>query len=126
MNRLAGAALIAPVVNYWWPGIPSNLSEEAYKQQLPQDQWAMRVAHYMPWLNYWWNSQKLFPGLSLITYSPKVLSRQDTELMPRIRSIREGYMVMVFIFLNTHYLNRKTGTRNIVLPLSEKKYVKLI
>ncbi|KAK6152314.1 hypothetical protein DH2020_014949 [Rehmannia glutinosa] len=88
---LAGAALIAPVVNYWWPGIPSNMSEEAYKQHLVQDQWAIRVAHYLPWLNYWWNTQKLFPGLSLIAHSPKVLSRQDMELIPRIFSIREAY-----------------------------------
>ncbi|GMP53451.1 hypothetical protein CsSME_00018901 [Camellia sinensis var. sinensis] len=27
---LAGVALIAPVVNYWWPGFPANLSKEAY------------------------------------------------------------------------------------------------
>ncbi|KAI3447473.1 hypothetical protein Pfo_004138 [Paulownia fortunei] len=94
-HRLAGAALIAPVVNYWWQGIPSNMSEEAYKQQLPQDQWALRVAHYMPWLNYWWNSQKLFPGLSLIAHSPRVLSHQDKELIPRIRSIREEYQAQV-------------------------------
>ncbi|KAM0005450.1 putative alpha/beta hydrolase-1 [Helianthus debilis subsp. tardiflorus] len=26
-HRLAGAALIAPVVNYWWPKLPSNLSQ---------------------------------------------------------------------------------------------------
>ncbi|KAK6126403.1 hypothetical protein DH2020_039853 [Rehmannia glutinosa] len=94
-HRLAGAALIAPVVNYWWPGIPSNMSEEAYKQHLVQDQWAIRVAHYLPWLNYWWNTQKLFPGLSLIAHSPKVLSRQDMELIPRIFSIREAYQAQV-------------------------------
>ncbi|KAL6519347.1 hypothetical protein OROGR_018667 [Orobanche gracilis] len=94
-HRLAGAALLTPVVNYWWRGIPSNISQVAYEQQLPQDQWALRVAHYMPWLNYWWNTQKLFPGLSLIAQSPKVLSRQDVELIPRIVSIREEYQVQV-------------------------------
>ncbi|KAK6126333.1 hypothetical protein DH2020_039905 [Rehmannia glutinosa] len=93
--KLAGAALIAPVVNYWWPGIPSNMSEEAYKQHLVQDQWAIRVVHYLPWLNYWWNTQKLFPGLSLIAHSPKVLSRQDMELITRIFSIREAYQAQV-------------------------------
>uniref|UniRef100_A0A1S3YA51 AB hydrolase-1 domain-containing protein n=1 Tax=Nicotiana tabacum TaxID=4097 RepID=A0A1S3YA51_TOBAC len=44
-NRLAGVALVAPVVNYWWPGFPANLSTEGYNLQLPQDQWALRVAH---------------------------------------------------------------------------------
>lgn len=91
-HRLAGAAMIAPVVNYWWPGIPSNLSEEAYKQLLPQDQWAIRVAHYMPWLNYWWNSQKLFPSFSLIGHSLRVLSRQDIKLIPRIRAVQQEDM----------------------------------
>ncbi|KAL8505073.1 hypothetical protein ACS0TY_016328 [Phlomoides rotata] len=94
-HRLEGAALIAPPVNYWWPCLPSNLSEEGFKQYLPQDQWALRVAHYMPWLNYWWNTQKLFPRFSLIDHSPKVLSRQDAELIPRIYSIRKEYMAQV-------------------------------
>ncbi|KAL1829409.1 hypothetical protein DCAR_0208748 [Daucus carota subsp. sativus] len=80
-HRLAGATLIAPVVNYWWPGIPSNLSSEAYYQQFPQDQWSLRVAHYIPWLTYWWNTQKWFPYITLIAQSPGILSRQDTELL---------------------------------------------
>ncbi|XP_057477047.1 uncharacterized protein LOC130764748 isoform X2 [Actinidia eriantha] len=46
--RLAGATLIALVVNYWLPGFPANLSKEAYYKQFPQDQWALRVAHYAP------------------------------------------------------------------------------
>ncbi|CAN1301809.1 hypothetical protein LINPERPRIM_LOCUS25141 [Linum perenne] len=27
---IAGAAVIVPVVNYWWHGFPSNLSREAH------------------------------------------------------------------------------------------------
>ncbi|KAK4480415.1 hypothetical protein RD792_013488 [Penstemon davidsonii] len=64
-HRLAGAALIAPVINYWWSGFPENLAKEAYNQQYLQDQWALRVAHYAPWLIYWWNTQKWFPGGSV-------------------------------------------------------------
>ncbi|KAG8376701.1 hypothetical protein BUALT_Bualt09G0091300 [Buddleja alternifolia] len=94
-HRLAGAALIAPVANYWWPGIPSNMSQKAFDQQLAQDQWALRVAHYVPWLNYWWNAQKLFPCLSLIAHSPRVLSNHDKELMPRVVSIRKEYQALV-------------------------------
>ncbi|XP_042041334.1 uncharacterized protein LOC121786774 [Salvia splendens] len=88
-HRLAGAALIAPPVNYWWKGIPSNLSAEAYKKQLLQDEWALRVAHYTPWLIYWWNTQKLFPCMSIIARSTKVLSQQDVELMPKIHSLKQ-------------------------------------
>ncbi|KAL5974663.1 hypothetical protein ACLOJK_031333 [Asimina triloba] len=31
---LAGVALLAPVINFWWRGIPANISNEAYKAQL--------------------------------------------------------------------------------------------
>ncbi|XP_039066156.1 uncharacterized protein LOC120211743 [Hibiscus syriacus] len=61
LQYVSWAALLAPVINYWWPGFPSNLSTEAYYQQLPNDQWALRVSHYAPWLTYWWNTQKWFP-----------------------------------------------------------------
>lgn len=83
-HRLAGAALVAPVVNYWWPGFPLELSEEAYKQQPPQDQWALRVARYTPWLTYWWNTQKWFNCASVISGNPNVFSRQDFEIFPKI------------------------------------------
>eukprot|EP00262_Sarcandra_glabra_P013715 TRINITY_DN3869_c0_g2_i2.p1 TRINITY_DN3869_c0_g2~~TRINITY_DN3869_c0_g2_i2.p1 ORF type:complete len:417 (+),score=54.23 TRINITY_DN3869_c0_g2_i2:135-1253(+) len=82
-HRLAGAALIAPVVNYWWPGFPANLSKEAYYQQFVQDQWMLRVAHYLPWLTYWWNTQKWFPSSSVAAHSPDILCQQDKELIPK-------------------------------------------
>lgn len=91
-DRLAGAGLVAPVVNYWWPGFPANLSSEAYYQQLRQDQWALRVAHYTPWLTYWWNTQKWFPSSSVAVHSPDVLSRQDKELLSK-RPDRTSYVV---------------------------------
>lgn len=79
-HRLAGATLLAPVVNFWWPGFPANLSKEAYYQQLPSDQWAVRVAHYIPWLTYWWNTQKWFPSSAVIDHNPAIFSRQDKQL----------------------------------------------
>ncbi|XP_049379976.1 uncharacterized protein LOC125844692 isoform X7 [Solanum stenotomum] len=81
-NRLAGAALVAPVVNYWWPSFPANISTEGYNLQLPQDQWALRVAHYAPWLVYWWNTQKWFPCNSVISGKPK-MSPQDLEVVSK-------------------------------------------
>uniref|UniRef100_A0A2N9H830 AB hydrolase-1 domain-containing protein n=1 Tax=Fagus sylvatica TaxID=28930 RepID=A0A2N9H830_FAGSY len=83
-HRLAGAGLLAPVVNYWWPGFPLNLSSEAYYQQPQQDQWALRVAHYTPWLTYWWNTQKWFPASSVIAKNADCLSRQDKELIAKL------------------------------------------
>lgn len=83
-DRLAGAALIAPVVNYWWKGFPVKLSTEAYYQQLPQDQWTLRVAHYIPWLIYWWNTQKWFPASSVAAQRPDIFSRQDIEILSKL------------------------------------------
>ncbi|KAK6944026.1 Alpha/beta hydrolase fold-1 [Dillenia turbinata] len=88
-HRLAGAALLAPVVNYWWPGLPADLSTEAYYQQFPRDQWALRVAHYLPWLTYWWNTQKWFPGSSAAGRNPKVFSPQDLEILAGMTKSRD-------------------------------------
>ncbi|XP_027365875.1 uncharacterized protein LOC113872486 isoform X2 [Abrus precatorius] len=93
-HRLAGAVLLAPVINYWWPGLPTNLTTEAYYQNKLQDQWALRVAHYLPWLTYWWNTQKWFPAASVIARSPDILSHQDKELVPKM-SNRNSYVAQV-------------------------------
>lgn len=82
-DRLAGAALVSPVVNYWWPGFPANLSTEAYYEQYPSDQWAVRVAHYTPWLTHWWNTQKWFPASSVASGKPN-FSRQDIEILTKL------------------------------------------
>ncbi|VFQ59334.1 unnamed protein product [Cuscuta campestris] len=94
-HRLAGATLIAPVVNYWWPNLPKNLSRKAYSELLPRDQWALRVAHYAPWLVYWWDTQKYFPALSVSAHSLDILSTQDKQLLPKIHPPRKDYMAQV-------------------------------
>ncbi|XP_050371759.1 uncharacterized protein LOC126789601 [Argentina anserina] len=81
-HRLAGAALLAPVVNYWWRGFPAGLCNQAYyHQQFRRDQF--RVSHYTPWLTSFWNTQKWFPGSSVLARSLDVLSQQDKELLLR-------------------------------------------
>ncbi|KAL4575307.1 hypothetical protein LXL04_022149 [Taraxacum kok-saghyz] len=83
-HRLAGVALIAPVVNYWWSSFPAKLSWEAYKLQPRQDQFAVGVSHYAPWLVYWWNTQKWFPSSSVIAGKPN-FSPSDWELIFKIQ-----------------------------------------
>ncbi|MBA0753703.1 hypothetical protein Gogos_022295 [Gossypium gossypioides] len=87
-HRLAGATLVAPAVNYWWSGFPTNLSNQAYQQMLPQDQWVLRVSHYAPWLTYWWNTQKWFPSSSVIANSIDIFSSEDRKLLMKISSTR--------------------------------------
>ncbi|KAK8621058.1 hypothetical protein V6N13_067502 [Hibiscus sabdariffa] len=83
-HRLAGATLIAPAVNYWWSGLPTNLSNQAYQQLLPQDQWVLRVSHYAPWLTYWWNTQKWFPSSSILANSIDILSSEDIKVLMKM------------------------------------------
>ncbi|KAG6436371.1 hypothetical protein SASPL_101268 [Salvia splendens] len=40
-HRLAGAALLAPVINYRWPSFPPKLAKALFRQELPEDQWAV-------------------------------------------------------------------------------------
>uniref|UniRef100_A0A7N2LF93 AB hydrolase-1 domain-containing protein n=1 Tax=Quercus lobata TaxID=97700 RepID=A0A7N2LF93_QUELO len=80
-KKLAGVALLAPIINYWWHGLPPKLSTEAYYKQLPLDQWTVRVVHYIPWLTYLWNTQKWFPALSAVPGNPDIFSPHDLEIM---------------------------------------------
>ncbi|KAI4348975.1 hypothetical protein L6164_009634 [Bauhinia variegata] len=90
-HRLAGAVLLAPVVNYWWPGLPSNLTNEAFNEVKLRDQWGLRVAHYTPWLTYWWNTQRWFPIHSVVANSPEIFSSQDKELITSQLSRRNSH-----------------------------------
>ncbi|KAF2292891.1 hypothetical protein GH714_029655 [Hevea brasiliensis] len=83
-HRLAGVTLLAPAINYWWPGFPANLSNEAYHLLPTPDQWAVRVAHYTPWLTYWWNTQKWFSGYTVIADNPDIFSQQDKEIFAKL------------------------------------------
>ncbi|XP_022144648.1 uncharacterized protein LOC111014285 isoform X2 [Momordica charantia] len=88
-NRLAGAVLVAPVINYWWSDLPANLSNEAYYQKPLQDRWALSIAHYTPWLTYWWNTQRWFPASSFIAHNLDVLSPEDKKLIPKLSFRKE-------------------------------------
>ncbi|XP_047062415.1 uncharacterized protein LOC124669925 [Lolium rigidum] len=83
-HRLSGVAILGPVGNYWWSGLPSNVWRDAWYQQPPQDQWAVWVAHHLPWLTYWWNTQKLFPPSSVIARSPLLLSEEDAMVRKKL------------------------------------------
>ncbi|GJR55456.1 alpha/beta hydrolase fold protein [Tanacetum coccineum] len=83
-HRLAGATLISPGINYWWPNLPSNLSNEAFSRQLKQDQWAYRVAQYVPWLSYWWYTHKWFSSFSIIESSLAILPAPDLQVLSKL------------------------------------------
>ncbi|KAJ7981156.1 alpha/beta-Hydrolases superfamily protein [Quillaja saponaria] len=86
-NRLLGASLVVPFVHYWWPCFPANLSREALGKLPLSDQWTFRVAHYTPWLIYWWMTQKWFPSLSITSGNMAVFSRSDLEILKRMSEV---------------------------------------
>ncbi|XP_010515156.1 PREDICTED: uncharacterized protein LOC104791055 [Camelina sativa] len=83
-HRLAGAVLVAPAINYWWRNLPGDVTSEAFSLMYPADQWALRVAHYAPWLTYWWNTQKWFSFSNVIAGNPIIFSRQDMEILSKL------------------------------------------
>ncbi|KAJ0714343.1 putative dihydrolipoyllysine-residue acetyltransferase [Helianthus annuus] len=95
-HRLAGAVLISPAVNYWWHNLPLNLTKEAYSRQLIQDQWSMRVAHYLPWLTYWWNTQKWFPSFSVIDGNPSH-SPSDIKVITKLFGSMDPVQVQLML-----------------------------
>ncbi|KAI7732523.1 hypothetical protein M8C21_012623 [Ambrosia artemisiifolia] len=97
-HRLAGAVLISPAINYWWHNLPLNLANEAYFRRPKQDQWSFRVAHYLPWLTYWWNTQKWFPFFSVVdgtlNYTPS-----DIEIMTKLFTSMDPVQVCMSWFM---------------------------
>ncbi|PHU06262.1 hypothetical protein BC332_22751 [Capsicum chinense] len=94
-HRLAGAALLTPVANIWWPGFPANLTEKTYYDMPAPDLWTVRVAHYLPWLTYWWNTQKFFPSSSVAAHNPVIFSTQDMQLAPRFDASQDPYRAQI-------------------------------
>ncbi|XP_037417259.1 uncharacterized protein LOC119280538 [Triticum dicoccoides] len=79
-HRLAGVAILAPVGNYWWSGLPPDVYQEAWYVQFRQDRAAVWVAHHLPWLANWWNTQRLFPSSSVKARNPAIYSKEDKPL----------------------------------------------
>ncbi|RZC54378.1 hypothetical protein C5167_013223, partial [Papaver somniferum] len=96
-------------VNYWWPGFPAKLAKEGYALQRVQDQWTLRVSHYAPFLTYWWNTQKWFPGSSVVSRVIDIFSKQDIELIPRLLAggrtqiTQQGESVSLFSDMNVAF-----------------------
>lgn len=76
-HRLAGATLVVPVINFWWPSFPPKLVHEEFRKQLKRDQVKLTIAHRAPWLVYWWMTQKLFPYSSIMQRHPILLNKRD-------------------------------------------------
>ncbi|PKI40522.1 uncharacterized protein LOC116211963 [Punica granatum] len=86
-HRLAGVALIVPVINFWWLSFPPKLVNEAFKQQLKRDQWKLWIAHHTPGLLYWWMTQRMFPYSSIMQRHPILLNERDLKTIQAMSKI---------------------------------------
>ncbi|XP_006645052.1 uncharacterized protein LOC102722165 isoform X2 [Oryza brachyantha] len=83
-HRLAGAALVVPAVNYWWP-MPAAVSASAYSKLDVGDRRTFWIAHRMPWLFYAWLKQKWFRISPVIEGKPEAFTEKDREILTEIQ-----------------------------------------
>ncbi|KAL2328470.1 hypothetical protein Fmac_021897 [Flemingia macrophylla] len=81
-DRLAGVAMIAPVINYQWPSFPDRLIKEDYRRKLIK--WTMIFANYFPKLLHWWVTQKWLPSNSVIEKNPVFFNKRDIDILETI------------------------------------------
>ncbi|CAK9311820.1 unnamed protein product [Citrullus colocynthis] len=101
-HRLLGASLVVPFVNYWWHVIPSALLKKPLNQ-LPQSfRRTFGIAHYTPWLYYWWTKQKWFPSM----VAEGMLTDSDLELL---MGKKEDNKVNMNVLIETYWLLLENG-----------------
>jgi hypothetical protein len=80
--RLAGLALIAPVINYRWPSLPGSLIREDYRRRFIK--WALWLANHCPKLLHWWVTQKWLPSTAVIEKNPTFFNKNDIDILKTI------------------------------------------
>ncbi|XVF46906.1 hypothetical protein PTKIN_Ptkin03bG0065800 [Pterospermum kingtungense] len=80
-ERLAGVAMIVPVINYRWPSFPGRLTREDYRRSLLK--LAYWIAKYTPGLLHWWVTQKWFPSPSSMENKPVFFNKRDIEALKK-------------------------------------------
>ncbi|XP_058773699.1 uncharacterized protein LOC131647900 [Vicia villosa] len=81
-HRLAGLALIAPVINYRWPSLPRSLIREDYRRRFIK--WALWLANHCPKLLHWWATQKWLPSNAVIEKNPTFFNKNDIDILKTI------------------------------------------
>ncbi|CAM0870447.1 unnamed protein product [Alopecurus aequalis] len=85
-ERIAGAAMMAPVVNHWWSGFPADLAAEVYNKQEVGDQWALRVSHHAPGILHWWMDQSWLPTSTVVAGTTPLPNKRDAEIRAKLKA----------------------------------------
>ncbi|CAI9105617.1 OLC1v1004584C1 [Oldenlandia corymbosa var. corymbosa] len=76
-HRLAGAALIVPMINYKWRTLPKDLVKDDYRKNLSK--WIIWLCRHTPGLLHWWLTQKVFPSANVLDKNPAFFNSKDLE-----------------------------------------------
>jgi len=85
--RLAGAAMVVPIINYWWPSFPAELSRQAFKRLVVPEQRTLWIAHNIPSLLYLWMTQRWFPSSAAAMHHPEIFSKNDMEVLHKMMAM---------------------------------------
>lgn len=99
--RLAGVALVVPVVNYRWPSLPESLIKEDYRRRLVH--WSIRLAHYAPGLLHWWVTQKWLPSTSVLERNPVFFNSRDIDVLkttPGFPMLTQVTRILILFLVN--------------------------
>ncbi|ONM42310.1 alpha/beta-Hydrolases superfamily protein [Zea mays] len=85
--QLAGAALVVPIINYWWPSFPAELSKQAFNRLIVPEQRTLWIAHNIPSLLYLWMTQRWFPSSAAAMHHPEIFSKHDMEVLQKMMAM---------------------------------------
>lgn len=96
--RLAGVAMIVPIINYKWRSLPNELTKDDYRKNLCR--WIIWLLRHTPGLLHWWLTQKLFPSANVLDHSPAFFNNKDLD------SLRNtpGYQLFTQVIFITIYI----------------------
>ncbi|KAF8707072.1 hypothetical protein HU200_030301 [Digitaria exilis] len=86
-HRLSGAALVVPIINYWWPSFPAELSRQAFKKLVVPEQRTLWLAHHVPSLLYLWMTQRWLPSSAAAMHHPEIFSKHDMEVLQKMMAM---------------------------------------
>lgn len=102
--------LLVPAVNYWWPSLPADISESAFKKLELLYQTSFWVAHNLPFLFCGWMKQNLFGSSPTITESrvQETTSKPDLEITEQQqRPLYGGSDAVCFLLFLSPFFFRK-------------------
>ena len=79
--------MVVPIINYWWPSFPAELSRQAFKRLVVPEQRTLWIAHNIPSLLYLWMTQRWFPSSAAAMHHPEIFSKHDMEVLQKMMAM---------------------------------------